>query len=99
MRLLTQEIREKLPPLRSQEDAKDPVVYVKFFTPDALWTWYATEGSPDEDCDFMFFGWVRGVEHEWGYFSLRELTEIRGALGLPVERDLFFEPCQISEVM
>jgi len=45
MRLLTTELRRKLPPLYGQERVDDPVVHVKFFTPDSSWTWYATEGS------------------------------------------------------
>jgi len=85
MKLLTQEVRERLP-ARYKENTPEPIVQVKFFTPDAGWTWYATEGSP-EDGDFIFFGYVQGVEPEWGYFSLRELETVRGALGLPVERD------------
>lgn len=39
---------------------------------------------------FLFFGYVIGLEAELGYFSLSELEQIRGALGLPVERDLYF---------
>jgi len=83
-------------------------VVCKFFTPDAQWTWYVTEGSPvDEDglydtdkekVDFVFFGLVKGLEVELGYFSLSELTGIRGLFGLPVERDLYFEPVRLSEV-
>jgi hypothetical protein len=46
MKLLTNAIRKKLPALYSQEQVEDPAVWVKFFTPDASWTWYATEGSP-----------------------------------------------------
>jgi len=98
MKLLTQEVLNRLPALGSQENEKDPIVQVKFFTPDAGWTWYATEGSPEGD-DFIFFGYVQGVEPEWGYFSLRELRSVRGALGLPVERDLHFHPCPVSQVM
>ena len=84
------------------------MVVAKFFTPDAQWTWYVTEGSPvDEDglydtdkpkTDFCFFGLVSGIEVELGYFSLSELTSVRGLLGLPVERDLFFKPVRLSEV-
>jgi len=36
---------------------------------------------------------------ELGYFSLKELEEIRGPLGLPIERDLDFEPKTLSELM
>jgi Protein of unknown function (DUF2958) len=43
MELLTQELRQQLPPLYSQEAVADPLVICKFFTPDAQWTWYALE--------------------------------------------------------
>jgi hypothetical protein len=43
MELLTQELRQHLPPLYSQESVTDPLVICKFFTPDAGWTWYALE--------------------------------------------------------
>lgn len=88
MKLLTKEIKEKLPKLH-ETDGKEKNFVVKFFTPDANWTWYAVEGQQEED-DFIFFGLVIGLEKEWGYFSLRDLETIRGKLGLPVERDRFY---------
>ena len=46
MRLLTKEIRKKLPLLGSQDKlGGEAVAHVKFFTPDSSWTWYATEAS------------------------------------------------------
>ena len=98
MELLPEEVRKRLPPLYSQENTRDPVVHVKFFTPDSSWTWYATEGS-DQGEDFMFFGYVIGFESEWGYFVLSELEAARGPLGLPIERDLYFKPAPISQVL
>jgi len=98
MELLTAELRKCLPPLYSQEKNKDPVVHIKFFTPDSSWTWYATEGS-EEEGDFVFFGYVIGLEEEWGYFSLAELEAARGPLNLAVERDLYFTPAPLSEVL
>lgn len=95
MKLLTKEIMEALPPLGSQEEIADAVAHVKFFTPDAGWTWYATEGLPEDD-DFLFYGYVIGIYPEWGYFRLSELETIRGKLGLPVERDRFFTPGPMS---
>ena len=44
MKLLTQEVLRRLPALGSQT-AEDPIAQVKFFTPDAEWTGYATEGQ------------------------------------------------------
>ena len=98
MELLPNELRAKLPPLYSQENVKDPVVHFKFFTPDSSWIWYVTEGSPEDD-DFIFFGYVIGLEKEWGYFALSELTAARGPHGLPIERDLYFKPGPFRQVM
>jgi hypothetical protein len=98
MQLLTEELRRSLPALYAQEHVSDPIVHVKFFTPDSSWTWYATEGSTNGD-DFIFFGYVIGHEREWGYFSLSELEEARGPMKLPIERDLYFKPGPFSQVV
>lgn len=98
MELLPQELRESLPKLYAQEKNKDPIVHVKFFTPDSSWTWFITEGSPEGD-DFIFFGYVIGLEREWGYVSLNELSSIRGPYNLAVERDLHFTTGPMSEVL
>ncbi len=112
MKLLTKEIRRRLPALYSQEDEKDPMVICKFFDPSGLWTWYAIEGSPvdengyydtdKEKVDFLFFGLVIGLEPELGYFSLKELVSAKqgcaGLLALPIEQDMCFKPCRLSQV-
>jgi hypothetical protein len=96
MKLLTKAIRRKLPPLYSQEEkGLDAIVWVKFFTPDGAWTWYATEFDGKD----LFFGFVVGFEGELGYFRLSELRQVRGALGLPVERDRYFQPTTLRDVM
>ncbi len=97
MELLTAELRKKLPPLYSQEHEQDPMVYVKFFHPNSHWTWYATEGSP-QDGDFILFGWVYGDFPELGYFSLSELEVFKDPLGIGIERDEHFTPMKLSEV-
>jgi len=99
MKLLTKEIRDKLPKLYQTEGIplEEKVAVAKFFTPDSSWTWYAVEGQ-EEDDDFIFFGLVQGLEEEWGYFSLKELESVRGPWGLPVERDKFFRPQRIKEI-
>ena len=96
MELLPKEVREKLPPLYSQENEPDPLVIVKYFHPLSSWTWYATEGSPEGE-DFLFFGWVNGDFPELGYFSLNEMQAVNVG-GLGIERDLHFTPKKLSEV-
>jgi len=97
MELLPAALRAALPPLYSQEHNPDPTIQIKFFTPDSNWTWYVTEGQ-EEDGDFLFFGFVVGFEKEWGYFMLSELESASGPLGLPIERDLHFEPAPMSTI-
>jgi len=98
MQLLTKEILKKLPALGGQDGKGGKAVsYVKYFTPDSSWTWYATEGQ-EEGNDFMFFGLVEGQEKELGYFSLAEIQGVRGPMGLPIERDLHWTPRTLAEI-
>ena len=92
MKLLTRELLKKLPPLYATEHQKDPVVWVKFFYPSANWTWYGIEFDGED----LFFGLVDGFEVELGYFRLSELQSNRDKWGMPIERDLSFEPCRLS---
>lgn len=95
MRLLTKAILNKLPPLGATEDqGMQAIAHVKFFTPDAGWTWYAAEFDGVD----TFWGLVIGLEKEVGYFSLSELQSVRGKLGLPVERDLYFTPTPLEKL-
>ena len=69
----------------------DPYPVVKLFTPDANATWLLTELDPvDEDCAFGLCDLGLGFP-ELGYVSLTEISEVRGRLKLPVERDLHFK--------
>ena len=103
MKLLTKELRKKLPPIGSTDGAgEEAIAQVKFFTPDSSWTWYAVEGGPvlDEEgneVDYELFGLVYGQEREMGYFLLSELESVKGPLGLAIERDLYFTPRPLSE--
>ena len=108
MELLPQELLAKLEaqdpysphgPMR-ELSAEEELVIVKYFTPDANWTWYAVSASPDpETGDVQFFGLVDGLECELGYFWLSELKKARGRFGLPVERDLYWEPIPLIRLM
>ena len=95
MQLMTEELRKKLPPLDSQDGlGGKAIAYGKWFTPDAGWTFYATEFDGKD----TFFGLVDGHERELGYFSLAELQKVRGPMGLPIERDLHWKPKTLREI-
>lgn len=94
--LLDQASRERLPLLYANEEiGLAALALVKFFTPDSNWTWYASEFDGED----IFFGLVSGFEVELGYFALSELDEARGPLGLPIERDLHYDPKTLQELL
>ena len=75
-----------------EQDGFDPFPVVKLFTPDAGATWLFTEACPEGE-DVRLFGLCdlgMGCP-ELGYAMLSEIEEVRGKLGLPVERDLYFK--------
>jgi hypothetical protein len=82
------------PGLHTTENENDPVASVKFFDPCSQWTWYAVEWDGQETC----FGWVVGFEREAGLFSIKELSEIRGALEIGVEIDVHYKPKPLSAI-
>lgn len=77
--------------LSEDRDKFDPFPVVKLFTPDAGATWLITEAYA-EDGDVRLFGLMDlGLgSPELGYAMLSEIEDLRGGLGLPVERDLHF---------
>ncbi len=64
--------RLNLPPLYAQENESDPILYLRFYLIGFSWTWFACEAKI-EDNDVLFYGFVAGDEHEFGYFRLSEL--------------------------
>lgn len=69
----------------------DPFPVVKLFTPDAGCAWLLTKLDPsDEDIAFGLCDVGLGFP-EFGPVRMSEIEAVRGRLGLPVERDLFFK--------
>ncbi len=87
-------LKPHVPQLYATENQPDPLVVAKFFTPDSSWTWYMTESDGQD----ISFGLVDGLDVELGYFSLQELQDLRGPMGLQIERDLYFDPTPLSEI-
>ncbi len=88
MKLLTQELIKKFPPLYGTEKIPlgEKKVIAKFFHPFSKWTFYAVEYDPK---DRLFWGLTEGDFKEWGYQSLDEIEKTK-IKGLPIERDLHF---------
>jgi len=98
MELLPDTLKSRLPPLLSQEASDEPVVYAKYILPGTTWAWYVTEGE-DEDGDFLFFGFVTGLDDEFGHFRLSELLTLRGPDGQTVQRDESFTEGTLTNVV
>ena len=94
--LMIKELKETIPKMYSSESTKmeDKIVYAKFFTPDSNWTWFILEWDGED----TLFAMVHGHEKELGYVSVTELEEIRGPLGLKVERDIHFTPIRYGDI-
>ena len=84
-----------MPRLGETGEQGDPVAQVKFFYPDFGWTWYGVEFDGED----LFYGLVDGFEKELGSFSLSELLQNRGKLWCEIERDVYFTPTPIRELL
>jgi hypothetical protein len=95
MNLLPAYIRKQLPKLYATEHVKpaDKISVVRLFTPDSNWLWHIVEFDGED----TLFGFVIGLEAEWGYISLSELQSVRGPMGLRIERDRYWRPKPMRE--
>jgi len=91
--------------IAEQEEVPDKrMVIVKIFNPYGHHTWYVVEQDPDDPDTLYGFALDDQMPDgiEWGYLSKQELESIRIKLWncrLPLERDRFFHPAPVSEVM
>jgi len=94
--LLTKSDLKGIPKMYETEhiEVEDKVIHAKLFTPWSNWTWYIIEFDGTDQC----FGYVKGLDSEFGYFSLSELASIEGPFGLRVERDRHFEPTEVGDM-
>jgi len=95
---MTKELEQRFPKLYATEKMKpkDVRIIAKYFHPFSSWTWYAVEFDSERR---IFFGYVRGLENELGYFALDEFESYRGRYGIGIERDLFFGEHSLADVM
>jgi Holliday junction resolvasome RuvABC DNA-binding subunit len=94
--LIPQNLLNQIPDLYETERSLNPICQIKLFTPDSNFTWYIIEISKEDKS--TCYGFVKGFESELGYFLLKELEQIKGKLGLGVERDISFKPTALAIV-
>jgi len=97
MKLITKAIAKKAQAQFSKGSDMHQLVVAKFFDPCGSWTWYLMNQDPD-DPDYLW-GIVKGSEIEVGSFSLSELSTVKGALGIGMERDMWFTPKPAKEIL
>jgi len=96
MELMTKEIEVKAQVQFPKGSDMNQLVVAKFFDPTGSWTWYLMNQDP-ADPDYLW-GIVKGLEIEMGSFSLAELSSVKGAFGLGIERDKWFTPIPAQEI-
>jgi DUF2958 family protein len=96
MNLLPPEVRTTFAqyPIDSQDGCgMQAIVVAKYFFPAGRYTLFVTEGEPEGEDDFLFFGYCLSALgedcDEWGYARLSELQSVERD-GLTIERDLLF---------
>ena len=95
-KLLPLSIIKNIPNLYETENQEEKICYVKLFLADSNWTWYIIE--IDKQDNNTCFGFVDGLEQELGYFTIRELENLKGLFGLKVELDTSFNTTKLSKI-
>ena len=96
MELLPKEIEIKLPKMYETEkiECSKKILHVRYISIFSDWEWYLCEYDRTSK---TAFGFVKGMEDEWGYFSIKEIEEIN-AENLRIIRDESFTPRQFGEL-
>ena len=96
MILLPKELEKTLPKLYETENIKidNKILHIRYISIYSNWEWYLIEYNPDTK---IAFGYVKGFENEWGYFSLQEFQELNNE-NLKIIRDESFTPITFKEL-
>ena len=81
-------------PRYKDDGSSSDIARVKLFDPCGSWTWYIGEWDGESEA----FGLVEGFDTEFGYFSLAELSEVKGPMGIGIEVDVYFTPVPFNEL-
>jgi len=91
--LLPPEEKQRLP-ITKGDRTEELIIYLKFFVPHTLETWYVAGRAGDEsDGDVLLYGIISDSDERFGWFSLREM-EAKGAC-----QDIDWSPRMAREVL
>lgn len=85
---------DKVPSTDEALSQENPMALIKLFDPTGSWTGFISGYDPETR---IATGRVHGLEDEYGDFGMEELVEFRGRFGLPIERDLYWEPRPLKD--
>lgn len=69
---------------------------IRLFNPTGVGTWWIAAYDPE---DRIAWGVAELQCREIGSFSMVELVEFRGRIGLPIERDLHYKPVTLAQLL
>jgi hypothetical protein len=89
---------DKLPTYEELGDKRFDKIVAKvyLFNPTGAGTWWIAAYDPDTT---IAWGAAEIFVREVCSFSMRELVDFRGRFGLPIERDLYYKPVTIAEIL
>lgn len=97
MKLLTNEILDRLPKLGATENDKDPILHAKLIEPSTLRNWYPSEFDGENYMFGLIECAISGLS--WCHFRLLELEEECNPPELSVQRDPDFQPTPASRII
>lgn len=87
---------DKVPTTDVAAEIADPICKIKLFNPTGIGRWFIAGFDPETG---LAYGVAELHEREAGDFDLNEIAAHRGLMGLPIERDLFYTPKRVSELL
>lgn len=88
--------KELIAEFKRPEGEKTGIAAIKYFNPAGAGTWWVSEYDPEWD---TFFGIATIFEPEYGYTSRKELRETKLRMGLWIERDYWWTPKTLKNIM
>lgn len=98
MEYIPYKLQAMIPKLYHTRHEANPTVWVKFLSPVFNWRWYIIEGETIDNLT-IFYGWMAHSAEERGRFIRSDLASMRAYFCITIQRDVYFQPCQLSDVL